>query len=122
MKRIMLVDKLILLRNTQKQSSLLYGLSFFGFTCIIFFRRDLFLSYQELIGKEIVNITDGKRLGILGQTDLELNTKTGQIKEFIIPSYSIFGLKRDQTQVRINWDQIEKVGKDTIIIRGTEDY
>ena len=75
------------------------------------------MRYQELSGKEIVNLTDGKRLGLLGQTDLELDPKTGQIKSFIIPNYGLFGLKRDQSQVRINWDQIEKVGKDTIIIK-----
>lgn len=80
------------------------------------------MRYQELSGKEIVNLVDGKRLGLLGQTDLELDPKTGQIKAFIIPSYSLFGLKRDQSQVRIDWDQIEKVGKDTIIIRNTNEY
>src|SRR5690625_6313217 len=105
MKRIMLVDKLILLRNTQKQSSLLYGLSFFGFTCISYIRRDLFMRYQELSGKEIVNLADGKRLGLLGQTDLELDPKTGQIKAFIILRYSLFGLKRDKTQVRIRSEE-----------------
>lgn len=79
------------------------------------------LRYQELSGKEIVNLEDGRRLGLLGQTDLELDPKTGQIKAFIIPNYGLFGLKRDQSQIRINWDQIEKVGKDTIIIRKTNE-
>jgi len=80
------------------------------------------MRYHELSGKEIVNLEDGKRLGLLGQTDLELDPKTGQIKAFIIPNYSMFGLRREQDQVKIAWDQIEKVGKDTIIIKKAESY
>lgn len=80
------------------------------------------MRYHELSGKEIVNLEDGKRLGLLGQTDLEIDPKTGQIKAFVIPSYGMFGLRRDESQIRIDWDQIEKVGKDTIIIRKTSSY
>ena len=40
---------------------------------------------SELSGKEIVEINRAERLGILGQTDLEINESNGQIESLIIP-------------------------------------
>ncbi|MBM7540621.1 YlmC/YmxH family sporulation protein [Amphibacillus cookii] len=74
------------------------------------------MRYKELSSKEIVNLEDGTRLGVLGQTDLEVDPKTGKINAFIIPSYSLFGMKRDQNETTITWNQIKKIGKDTIIV------
>ncbi|MCT2534574.1 YlmC/YmxH family sporulation protein [Aquibacillus koreensis] len=74
------------------------------------------MRYKELSGKEIVNIKEGSRLGILGQTDLELNIETGQIESFIIPNYSWFGLKKEGTSIRIHWKDVKKIGEDMIII------
>ncbi|WP_226034897.1 YlmC/YmxH family sporulation protein [Aquibacillus saliphilus] len=74
------------------------------------------MRYKDLSGKEIVNVRNGSRLGVLGQTDLELDEKTGQIKSFIIPNYSWFGMKREGENIRINWEDIKKIGEDMIII------
>lgn len=41
---------------------------------------------SELSGKEIVDLKKAERLGVLGQTDLEFNEKTGQIYELVIPT------------------------------------
>ncbi len=41
---------------------------------------------SELGGKEIVDLQKAERLGILGQTDLEINRETGEIHELIIPT------------------------------------
>ena len=40
---------------------------------------------SELSGKEIVDVKRAERLGVLGQTDLEIN-EDGQILALIIPS------------------------------------
>ncbi|SEO31909.1 sporulation protein, YlmC/YmxH family [Amphibacillus marinus] len=77
------------------------------------------MRYRDLSSKEIVNLEDGSRLGVLGQTDLELDPKTGQIHAFLVPSYRMFGIKRDQTETTIRWAQIKKIGKDTIIVQRT---
>ncbi|MRH42311.1 YlmC/YmxH family sporulation protein [Aquibacillus halophilus] len=74
------------------------------------------MRYKDLSGKEIVNAKTGSRLGVLGQTDLELDEKTGQINSFIIPNYSWFGMKREGENIRINWTDIKKIGEDMIII------
>lgn len=74
------------------------------------------MRYKEISGKEIINIKTGSRLGILGQTDLQINQKTGKIESFIIPTYKWFGFKKEETAATITWDMIKKVGNDIILI------
>ncbi|MBM7572075.1 YlmC/YmxH family sporulation protein [Aquibacillus albus] len=74
------------------------------------------MRYRDLSSKEIVDVRSGSRLGVLGQTDLEINEKTGQIESFIVPNYSWFGMKKEGTSIRIDWKQIKKIGDDMIII------
>ncbi|WP_174613338.1 YlmC/YmxH family sporulation protein [Virgibacillus ihumii] len=74
------------------------------------------MRYKDISGKEIVNVNQGSRLGILGQTDLEINEKTGQIESFIIPNYKWFGLKKEGEETKIKWRSIKKIGDDMIMI------
>ncbi|GAB3794882.1 YlmC/YmxH family sporulation protein [Virgibacillus kimchii] len=74
------------------------------------------MRYKEISGKEIVNVNKGARLGILGQTDLEINEKTGKIESFVIPNYKWFGLKKEGEETKIRWESIRKIGEDMIII------
>lgn len=74
------------------------------------------MRYQDISGKEIISINSGARLGILGQTDLQINSETGKIESFMIPSYKWFGLKKEATESVITWDMIKKIGKDIILI------
>lgn len=74
------------------------------------------LRYKEISGKEIVDITHGARLGVLGQIDIEINRETGKIESIIIPSYKWFGLMKNENETKINWDSIIKIGKDMILV------
>lgn len=74
------------------------------------------MRYKEISGKEIVNVIHGTRLGILGQTDLEINERTGQIEAFIIPNYKWFGLMKEGEETKIRWNAIKKIGEDMIIV------
>lgn len=71
---------------------------------------------SELSGKEIVDMKRAERLGVLGQTDLEINENTGQIQALLIPSVKWFGLRKQGKEIRVPWQQIKKVGTDMIII------
>lgn len=71
---------------------------------------------SELSGKEIVDINKAERLGVLGQTDLEINVKNGQIEAMLIPTLKWFGMKKQGGDIRVEWEQIKKVGQDMIII------
>jgi len=72
--------------------------------------------FKDIGSKEIVNVNKGTRLGILGQTDLEINERTGQIEAFIIPNYKWFGLKKENEETKIHWSSIKKIGEDMILV------
>ncbi|PLR97229.1 YlmC/YmxH family sporulation protein [Bacillus sp. T33-2] len=74
------------------------------------------MKLSELGGKEIVDVKRAERLGVLGQTDLEINESTGQIEALIIPALKWFGLKKQGGEVRVPWRHIKKIGNDMIII------
>ncbi|MGM0901985.1 YlmC/YmxH family sporulation protein [Mesobacillus maritimus] len=71
---------------------------------------------SELGGKEIVDVKKAERLGVLGQTDLEIDERTGQIKALVIPSVKWFGMKRQGGELRVPWRQIKKIGTDMVIV------
>ena len=71
---------------------------------------------SELSGKEIVDINRAERLGVLGQTDLEINEKNGQIESLLIPTLKWFGMKKQGGEIRVEWKQIKKIGNDMMII------
>lgn len=70
---------------------------------------------SELSGKEIVDVKRAERLGVLGQTDLEIS-ETGQILALLIPQGKWFGLKRQGGETRVPWRHIKKIGADMIIL------
>lgn len=75
------------------------------------------MRYKDISGKEIINVNTGSRLGILGQTDLQINIETGKIESFIIPTYKWFGFKKEEVEATITWDMIQKIGSDIILIQ-----
>ena len=71
---------------------------------------------SDLGGKEIVDIKKAERLGVLGQTDLEINERTGQVEALVIPTHKWFGLKRQGGEMRVPWRHIKKIGTDMVMI------
>lgn len=69
----------------------------------------------DLRDRDVVNINDGKRLGLIN--DIELDVESGTIKAIIIPGaggfMGVLGRKQDLV---ISWDKIVKVGVDTILV------
>ncbi|MDO6655654.1 YlmC/YmxH family sporulation protein [Anaerobacillus sp. 1_MG-2023] len=72
---------------------------------------------SQLSGKELIDIEKGRKLGVLGQTDLLFDEKTGLLKELIIPKSSWMGLKRKEQEITIPWEHIETIGRDMIILQ-----
>ncbi|GGJ56326.1 YlmC/YmxH family sporulation protein [Anoxybacillus voinovskiensis] len=71
---------------------------------------------SELSGKEIVDVRRAERLGVLGQTDLEVNEQTGHIQALLIPTGKWFGFRKEGNEIRIPWKYIRKIGEDMVII------
>ncbi|MDK2986415.1 MAG: hypothetical protein PWQ96_2059 [Clostridia bacterium] len=75
------------------------------------------MKLSELMGKEIVNIYDGVRLGTVGDSDLVVNGQTGEIDSIIVPNRgSIIGIFKDKGQLEIPWNSVKKIGDEVIIV------
>lgn len=77
---------------------------------------------SELGGKEIVNLNNGGRLGIVADSDLVIEEKTGKIVSLLVPERkSQFNFFGDRNEIEIPWDTVRKIGNDMIIIEAEED-
>ncbi len=70
---------------------------------------------SELRTREVVNVADGKRLGVI--CDVEIDLSSGRVVALVVPGegkfFGIFG--RDEDYV-IPWDRIRKIGTDVILV------
>ena len=72
-------------------------------------------SFLELRCKEIVNISDGRKLGHI--VDIVFDLPCGQIKGLVVPINSGgFNLFKQTQQAFIPFEQICKIGEDTILV------
>ena len=70
---------------------------------------------NELRDRDVVNVNDGKRLGVIH--DLDIDLENGSIKALIIPGAGGFmGVLGRRQDLVIPWKQIVKVGVDTILV------
>ena len=72
-------------------------------------------SFSELRSKEVINVRDGSLLGCI--CDLEFNTCTGEINAMILPGNGLFSSLSSKNRIIITWRDIERIGKDTILVR-----
>lgn len=73
---------------------------------------------SELKQKEVININDGRRLGLVG--DVEINMETGNLEAIIIPAGGKFlGFFSKENDIVIGWSNIRKIGVDVILVDGT---
>ncbi|GAX90994.1 YlmC/YmxH family sporulation protein [Effusibacillus lacus] len=73
------------------------------------------IKVSELQSKDVVSITDGKRLGMIG--DLDIDLENGMIRAIVVPStgrfFGLFGSSQDYV---IPWNQIVKIGADVVLV------
>lgn len=70
---------------------------------------------SELQAKDVVNIVDGRKLGSIG--DLDIDLESGLIRSIIIPPTGrFFGLFPSGDEVVVPWSQIIKIGSDVVLI------
>lgn len=72
---------------------------------------------SEFSGKEIIGLDNGERLGVIGDSDLEIDPATGEIASIILPGTTFFGFGKRREDVVIRWDSIIKIGPDMIIVQ-----
>lgn len=72
-------------------------------------------SFLELRSKEVINLADGKRLGRI--VDIVFELPSGKIKGLVVPVCDGgFSLFKSPQQAFIPFDQICKIGEDTILV------
>lgn len=65
--------------------------------------------------KDIVNLSDGKKLGVL--YDLEIHLPTGQIEALIVTSSGRWiNMFQREAEIIIPWNKIKKIGEDLILV------
>lgn len=71
--------------------------------------------FSELRCKEVINLSDGARLGFV--SDLELDGETGRVLSLLIPGPGrFFGLFSGSTVYVIPWPCIRRIGGDLILV------
>lgn len=72
---------------------------------------------SDLTGKEVINLGDGARLGVIDECELTFEARTGRIQTLVLPGrgglLNIFGDNRAST---IPWRSIKRIGDDVIIV------
>lgn len=71
------------------------------------------MKYSDLAGKEIIDIDEGVRLGVVNETDLIVNLTTGMVESIVIPYR---GRLFNRRELVIPWHGIRKIGVDLIIV------
>lgn len=76
--------------------------------------NECFNSISELTNKEVINVSDGKRLGYA--IDFEIDIFCGKITAIVLPgNCSAFGFKKN-ADIIIPWSKICRIGEDTILV------
>lgn len=71
---------------------------------------------SDLRAREVINITDGRRLGPIKDIDIDLDE--GRICAIIMPSYGarLMGFFARENEIVIPWDKIVRIGVDVILV------
>jgi sporulation protein, ylmC/ymxH family len=74
------------------------------------------LSTEGIKNKEVINISDGRSLGYVG--DIEVNLEQGRIEGIVLPGERrLFGLWGNaEEDIVIRWENIKTIGDDVILV------
>lgn len=71
---------------------------------------------SDLQSKDVINITDGKKIGNI--IDIKIEEATGRIESLVVePNRVIFNMFSSHQEFDIYWTDIEKIGEDVILVR-----
>ncbi|MBR2860629.1 MAG: YlmC/YmxH family sporulation protein [Clostridia bacterium] len=76
------------------------------------------MTFTDLKRKEVINVSDGKRLGCVCDVIIEINTC--RIDAIIVPgSFNLLCLQKPKSII-IPWNKIRKLGDDVILVDAGE--
>lgn len=69
---------------------------------------------SELQSKDIINTLDGKKVGNIIDVNIERN---GELHSLVVEkSKFLISLFTTKDEIEINWENIEKIGEDVILV------
>lgn len=72
---------------------------------------------NDLVGKEMVNIYDGMRMGTVGESDMVVDQESGQIVSIILPNRgNMLNFWTDRQKLVIPWESVKKIGREVIVV------
>jgi len=76
---------------------------------------------SDLSLREVINTTDGRRLGNI--VDVELDLNTGKVLAIVVPGQArVFGIFGRTDDYIIPWENIKKIGEDVILVELSDRY
>lgn len=73
------------------------------------------IKISELRSREVINVLDGKRLGLI--KDIDLNVEEGRITSIILPGPTrLLNLFSRRDNIEIPWERIVRIGRDVILV------
>lgn len=75
------------------------------------------MKLNDLVGKEMINIYDGMRMGTVGESDMLIDHETGKIISIILPNKgNAFNFWADRQKLVIPWEAVKKIGREVIVV------
>jgi YlmC/YmxH family sporulation protein len=72
---------------------------------------------SQLTGKEVINLSDGAKLGTVDECELAFDGKTGRIETMLLPYHSrFFDFLSENKLSTIPWEAIRQIGDEVIIV------
>lgn len=72
---------------------------------------------SEMAGKEVINLGDGARLGIVSECDLTFDSHSGVIGGLLLPKRkNIFNFFGESQITTIPWQAIKRIGDEVVIV------
>lgn len=72
---------------------------------------------SELNGKEVINLGDGARLGVIDECEVAFDEESGLVATMEVPSRGgLFGLWGEGRLASVPWSAIRRIGDEVIIV------
>ena len=73
------------------------------------------LRISDLKTREVINMLDGRRLGYIG--DLDIDLEVGRVRAIVVPGPGkLLGLFGRDNDVYIPWEKIVRIGIDVVLV------